>query len=73
MIGDDSQLGYRFHGRTGQINCLFLSGQEKKKNEHTSLNLMNDTCKVFTPSGLKQPKHRTVPGLFIKTLKKKNN
>lgn len=87
MIWDDSQVGYRFHGSTGQINCLFLSGQEKTKQNRetlldptellqTSLNLINDTCKVFTPSGLKQPKHWMVPGLFINTYtneKKKRN
>lgn len=36
MIWDDSQVGYRFHGRTGQMNCLFLSGQEEKKQKQKS-------------------------------------
>lgn len=81
MIWDDSQVGYRFHGRTGQMNCLFLSGQEKKKKKTKTENLLDptellqthqliwfkDTWKVFTPSGLEQPKHWMVPGLFRKT------
>lgn len=37
MIRDDSQVGYRFHGRTGQMNCLFLSGQEKQKTKTENL------------------------------------
>lgn len=61
-------------------NQLFIpvrSGKNKTKQRNaagsdriasdTSHNLINDTCKVFTPSGLKQPKHWMVPGLFINT------